>query len=186
MKKIVIIATALFLYGVSAFAQEKPFSVNAGYLASKISVSVSGLSGSVDFNGFFAGVGYDFALPADGNAIEAGAYWDFKTVKAGGESSSVLYLRIPVHYRYSTPLNESLSLFVSAGPSVNVGLLGEDDPFEEDGLKRVHLQLGAAAGLEINDTYFVKIGYDYGITKAMDIDVTNRINAFQIGVGLRF
>ncbi|MBQ9184751.1 MAG: porin family protein [Bacteroidales bacterium] len=188
MKKVLAVIFAVVLFsGVSSFAQEKsPWSVNAGYLNSTISVSQSGVSASIDFNGFFAGVAYDIPLNVENNAIQLGAYWDFKTAKAGGQSSSVHFLRIPVHYKYSTPLNETVSLFISAGPSINVGLFGEDEPFEDGGLKRVNVQIGAAAGLEFNNRFFIKLGYDYGVTKGMDLDVTNRINAFQIGVGLCF
>lgn len=45
-------------------AQGIKWSVEGGYLGSKVSVSVPGVSGSVDFNGFYAGVGADFAMKA--------------------------------------------------------------------------------------------------------------------------
>ncbi len=189
MKKFLTVFFAtMLLSGVIATAQTRSWSVNAGYLSSALSVSAGALSASLDLNGFFVGVACDLPTSSAESTIQIGANWDIKSASLGDESATVHYLRVPVFTKYTHPVNDGMALFFGAGPSFNFGIYGGDDAFasEDGGLYRFHLQLGAAVGMVFSDKFIVKIGYDYGLTKAMRADVSNRINALQIGVGLKF
>ena len=84
MKKFfAFVVASMLLSGAAMQAQDIKWSVEGGYLGSKVSVSVSGVSGSVDFNGFYAGVGADFAMKAENLSIASGLFWDYKSMDLG-------------------------------------------------------------------------------------------------------
>ena len=206
MKKFfAFVVASMLLSGAAMQAQDIKWSVEGGYLGSKVSASVSGVSGSVDFNGFYAGVGADFAMKAENLSIASGLFWDYKSMDLGIGDLKANYLRIPVQLKYTHPVSESFKFFVSAGPSVNIGTFGKakanelasmygiddadasnDKVFGKDALKRIHVQVGANIGVVISDKFIISLGYDYGLTKGMDVGFTNRINAIKIGVGYSF
>ena len=190
MKKLLIVSL-LLAASLSAFAQKNSISFNAGYLVSGINGSASGQGYSaelsIDFNGFYIGADYNFALPGFPAFIQTGLNWDYKVAKVNNLSEYANYIRIPVHFKYKFPMGTTVNGFVSGGPSVNVGLFGENsDTFKEGGLNRIHVQLGITAGLEIMSHFIIKLGYDYGVTKAEDIGMSNRIDTLQLGVGYLF
>ncbi len=207
MKKFfAIVIASLLLGGVSMQAQGIKWSVEGGYLGSKVSVSVSGVSGSVDFNGFYAGVGADFAMKAENLSIASGLFWDYKSMDLGVGDVKANYIRVPVQLKYTYPAAEGIKLFASAGPSINVGTFGkadvnpnyiyddyddttdpyDDNAFGKDALKRIHVQLGLSVGIVISEQFIISLGYDYGLTKGVDVNLTNRVNAFKVGVGYSF
>ena len=201
MKKLFVIFAALVIGAASMNAQNAKWSVEAGYLGSKVSMSDRGISASVDFNGFYAGVGYEIPIPIVSSAISTGLFWDYKCVDQAAGKIKANYLRVPVHYAYSLPAGETTRIFVSAGPSINVGTFGstsankdyfdddieyDDKVFGKNALCRVHVQIGVAAGIVFSEKFKITLGYDYGITKGMDYPISNRINALKIGVGYCF
>ncbi|MBO6223188.1 MAG: porin family protein [Bacteroidales bacterium] len=182
MKRFIIIAALLFI-GYSASAQ---FKVNAGYLNSKVTAKESGISASVSGNGFFAGVLYEMPVGGIGLKIEPGLNFDYIKFKAAGESSAVYYLRAPLHLNYSFEIADMATLFLGAGPSVIFGVGGDDEPFEDGGMKRFDLQLGALAGVRIAEHFEIRAGYDWGLLKAEDLDIKNHRNAVTVGVAYTF
>lgn len=201
MKKLIVLFAALVIGAASMNAQNSQWSVEAGYLGSKVSMSTNGVSASVDFNGFYAGVGYDIPISIESSVISTGLFWDYKCVDQAAGKVKANYLRVPVHYAYYIPASETARFFISAGPSINVGTFGstsankdyfnddddyDDKVFGKNALNRIHVQIGVAAGIVFSEKFKITLGYDYGLTKGMDYPVSNRINSLKIGVGYCF
>ena len=201
MKKLIVLFAAIIFGAASLNAQNAQWSVEAGYLGSKVSMSANGVSASVDFNGFYAGVGYDIPIPIESSVISTGLFWDYKCIDLAAGKVKANYLRVPVHYAYYIPASETVRFFISAGPSINVGTFGstsankdyfdDDDDFDDkvfgkNALNRIHVQIGVAAGIVFSEKFKISLGYDYGVTKGMDYPASNRINSLKIGVGYCF
>lgn len=182
MKKFLVIVALLFI-GYSASAQ---FKVNAGYLNSRLSYKASGISASIDGNGFFAGVLCEIPVGGIGLGFEPGLNFDYLKFKAAGESQALYYLRAPLHLNFSLELSHAASIFVGAGPSVIFGVGGDDEPFGDGGMNRFDLQLGALVGIRLVKHLEIRAGYDWGLLKAEDSEIKNHRNAVNVGLAYAF
>ncbi|MBR6465322.1 MAG: porin family protein [Bacteroidales bacterium] len=182
MKKLFIFLALMFI----AYSASAQFKVNAGYLNSKITFSESGISASLKGNGFYAGVLYDVAVGDNGFSFEPGLNFDYINFEAGGESSAVYYLRAPLHFNYALEVSDAAKLIFGAGPSLNVGLGGEDEPFGDGGFNRFDLHLGGLLGVRIGEHFEIRAGYDFGLLKAVDEDVKNHRNSVTVGLAYSF
>ncbi|MBR3303529.1 MAG: outer membrane beta-barrel protein [Bacteroidales bacterium] len=182
MKKFLILFVFLIV-GYSASAQLK---VNAGYLNSKISAKSSGISTSMNGNGVYAGLLYELALGQSGLVFEPGVNVDYVKFKVLGESESLLYLRAPLHLNYKFDVSSAASFFIGAGPSVVVGVWGEDEPFGDGGMKPIELQIGALLGVRLVEHFEIRAGYDWGVLKAFDSDVKSHRNSLTVGLAYTF
>lgn len=182
MKKLLVLAALLFI-GYSASAQ---FKVNAGYLHSRMSFKKSSITTSFNGNGFYAGALYEIPVGEIGLKAEPGLNFDYIKYKPAHKSYAVYYLRAPIHLNYSFEVADIASIFLGAGPSVIFGVGGDDDPFDNGGMKRFDLQLGALAGVRFAEHFELRAGYDFGLLKAADSDVKNHRNAFTVGLAYVF
>lgn len=181
-KQLFFMLVAFLLIGYSASAQ---FKINVGYLNSKLSYSESGISLGVKGNGFYAGFLYEIPT-GSGFSVEPGVNFDYLSFKVLDESTSVYWLRVPLHLNYTIDVADNVALFLGAGPSFAIGLGGEDKPFGEDGLKRFDLQVGGLAGICVLNGLELRVGYDWGVLKAQDVNVSNHRNAFTVGLAYAF
>ena len=182
-KQFFFMLVAFLLIGYSASAQ---FKINAGYLNSKISYSESGLSLDVKGDAFYAGFLYEIPT-GSGFSIEPGVNFDYISFKVLDESTSVYYLRVPLHLNYTVDVADKVALFLGAGPSFAIGLGGKDKPFKgEESLNRFDLQVGGLAGIRVLNSLELRVGYDWGILKAEDVDVSNHRNGFTVGLAYVF
>lgn len=185
MKKIILTLALAAMAATSAFAQ---LSVGAGYVNSTLTNKVSdNKSTDTALNGAY--VNANFTLPiAGGLKLVPGVVFSY----IGGESSSNLgsiikgtvtrsemNLSIPVNVTYGVDLGKSLSAFVFAGPTVDLGCLaslkGEVESILGSGSKdadlygensnygRFDVLVGGGAGVDIAKIIRLTVGYNYGV-----------------------
>ena len=185
MKKIILTIAVAALAATSAFAQ---FSVGAGY-ARTSSTAKSGSTTSKEdpLNGFYAG--FDYGVNIAGSfKVTPGVYFSMFTGQTDYSVGSLantkatrteMYLNIPVNFSYSFPLGSSVSAFVFAGPTANVGLSDKlkidvntvvgggsssyDVYKENSDYKRFDIMIGGGAGIDIVNKVRVSVGYNYGL-----------------------
>lgn len=188
MKKVFILIAILAISFVSVNAQQKlRWGITGGMNVS--SFSITGFDSRI---GFHLGAKAELGLPQ----VTNGAYMDFGALlslkgaqinggSVGGLNFNPYYLEVPVHIGYKYAVNESFSLFGSAGPYLAIGLFGNasgkvntgDDVessegsepiFGEGALKRFDFGLGLKAGAEFNQKFQISIGYDWGLIETLE------------------
>lgn len=209
MKKIltVLAASAMMLISMSASAQ---FSVGAGYLNSSAKTKTGNTVTSSPMNGFYAGGEY-LISEGSGFGVSAGAYFEYlmsnksysSFIASAETKTRESYLDIPVHFNYSVDLPHALRAYVFAGPDFSIGLSSKveasasiggisssgelTDMYDDMGLKRFDILMGAGAGVDYNDMLRFKIGYDLGLLNRIDSDNSSlKRNLLHVGVAFLF
>lgn len=210
MKKIatVILAAAMLLSGVNAFAQA---SVGAGYVNSTDRTKVGNTLSTSATNGFYAGVGYTLPL-AGGLNVTPGLNY-MMLLSSGADAIGPLglkgdlqehYLNIPVRFDYGAELAPGVRGFVYAGPTLSFGLASStkltasiagysaDKVFDNysDGSDygRMDVLLGGGIGVDVNKIRFT-VGYDCGLLNRYTGSATNTArhrNQLTAGLALLF
>ena len=209
MKKIILIAVTLLL-GLQANAQ---LVVKGGYAfgLDRGRLKETKVNATLPQNGFFAGAEYQIALPfVDGLSFLPGAYINFLfSGKDGidGVYSTGTYtdisLSIPLYVAYSQYINDAVTLFGFAGPSLQFGLskaaysnygsgqtnrmnyYSNESPYT---FNRTMLLLGVGVGADLFERFRVSAGLDFGLTPFFNGELYrfSRPLQFKLGVGYKF
>lgn len=183
MKKMIVVAAAMLLACATSFAQ---FNFNLGYVNSVETTKVNSDKYASGLNGFTAGFGYALEL-ADDFYFTPGVNYVFITGSSAENFGGVLslkgdvteqYVNIPMTLSYDFEISRGAKLFVFAGPTASLGLTSSTkvtanilgyakdtkvDNYKDDDYKRFDVMVGGGAGLKLNDSYGIKVGYDYGL-----------------------
>ncbi len=201
MKKIIatIAAAAIAMMGVSAFAQ---ISVGAGYLNSPEKLKVNSNTSTVNLNGFYVGGAYNIEI-YNGIGMAPGLYFSYLGKKDSNEflkgDLNETYLTVPVMFNYGLELAPAAKLSFYAGPSFALGLSSKEkieaagisktiDVYDtDDNYQRFDVLLGVGAALDIQDTFRISVGYDWGaIDRNGDSAGTLHRNQLHAGVAYLF
>ncbi len=166
MKKFFLVAVATLISAVGFAQAEKGFrfGVNAG-------MTISTRTGVGEY-GPDAGIGYEFGAIAEYNFNEklylgSGLNFINKANKYGegeySETVSGTYLTLPIHIGYRFSVAEDWYLHGQAGPSIGIGLWGDEDWFGDEGFNRFALGLGAKIGAEYKK-FQLNFGINYDLT----------------------
>ena len=195
MKKILTLVTILFamLIGLNANAQ----SFNIGYENSVYSVRDGGSSLNMNGNGMYLGVDYD--MPVSGDLVfTPGLFVDYVNYNLyGSVHGNAFYLRVPLHLKYAYRLDNMFELFGTAGPALSYALGGKiryheggisyTEQFFDEYDQRFDIPLGLEIGANINKTFKLTFGYDFGLlNQAKDADFKLVRNVFRAGIGYNF
>lgn len=160
--------------------------------------------------GFHLGVSYD--LPISKNlplSLETGLYattkgWKFKEDfwdgrYSGDMKTNLFYLQIPVLVGYTFTLTENFQLKPFAGFTLNYGVSGKEKidglsvsvfKKDEDGnpyMKRGDIGFKIGVGANIFSTYYLGLGYEFGVMNATKEDDSKIKNScFSLSVGYNF
>jgi len=195
MKKILTLVTILFamLIGLNANAQ----SLNIGYENSVYSVRDGGSSLNMNGNGMYLGVDYDM-LVSDNLVFTPGLFVDYVNYNLyGNVQGNAFYLRVPLHLKYAYRLDNMFELFGTAGPALSYALGGKiryheggisyTEQFFDESDQRFDIPLGLEIGANINKTFKLTFGYDFGLlNQAKDADFKLVRNVFRAGIGYNF
>lgn len=196
MKKFLTLITVLisiFIGMQNTFAQ----SINVGYVNSSYVVKDGGSSFSMNGNGIYAGFDYDYSLD-NSLYLNPGVYFDFIDYNVYGNlHGTAFYVRVPIHLKYMYTLDNALTVFATAGPSLTYALGGKikyheggiaySENFFDEYDQRFDIPLGLEVGLNINRLYKVVVGYDFGLlNQAKDDDYKLVKNMFHVGLGYNF
>ena len=128
---------------------------------------------------------------------QKGVAWDGIMSNGGDLKANPGYIEIPIHVGYRYSFNDKFSLFADFGPYFAVGVSGE---YKADGYtsesfydcsipdlngKSFDMVLGASGGAEYSNIQ-LRIGYDFGLTKAFDATDSAKNRNFYVGVGYMF
>ena len=110
--------------------------------------------------------------------------------------STPYYLHLPIHLGYKLKVGRNVSLFLDAGPYLNVGLFGQmkqiaslpgepdivtvssHNMFKEGVMPRFDWGVGFRAGVEIARHVQIAIGYDWGMTKTYQHNPDTKFRTF--------
>lgn len=211
MKKIFVLAATLLMTASLAMAQE--LSVNAGYIFSTLSETSGNQGNKESTSGVSLGASYNIPI-ADNLGIAPGLYYSLLTGQGSGSlllglaNTTVKFsehaINLPVHLNYTIGVSRHANLYLFAGPTFQVGLsskykaeaaipilnLGAKtviDNYEDLDMNRFNIFLGGGAGMDLNSTIRVTVGFDYGLLNLSKNDnvKSNRYN-LKIGVAYLF
>ena len=203
MKKILssVLVASLMLLTTSAFAQ---FSVGAGYVNSKTTLSSGSSTYSAPSNGFYAG--FDYNVPVgDILGLSAGVNFEYlmsKDYKLAGVINGDFkeqYINVPVRINAGMNFGDGIRFLVFAGPTFSYGLAGpweagagpvsvKGDVYKDNGWNRFDVLVGGGAGLELMDKIRLTVGYDLGMFNRLPEDSNDKVsrNRLHAGIALLF
>lgn len=170
MKKLFLVAAAVFAFSYSSQAQDVRFGATAGYLNARGSVKADGVSISASESGFYIGAVADFNVAENFNIQP-------ELLFAVVDESNGLMLPILGKFAISEKFN------LQAGPQLVFSL--EDTP--ED-FSSVEFDLAGGIGYDIDDDFFIEARYTFQINNSYtgSEDVKVRSNYLTVGVGYKF
>ncbi len=201
----------MLVASTSLFAQERPFSVEAGWLHSNVSAE-----GSLKLDGAYAGLNYAFDISDEkGFYFTPGLLLEYQkstTYRNKSKDYSYYYdefaLNIPLMIGYKVNLGSDTDtrFFVNAGPLFYFGFVGDlnyktlssgnkvrvnlykmDEYLVGSKMGRIDIQIGANTGVDFGGWLKVLVGCDYGLVNRMRVDGTNaRTFRFYVGGGFCF
>ncbi|NAS30219.1 outer membrane beta-barrel protein [Flavobacteriaceae bacterium R38] len=176
MKKLFIVALAMFGFVSLTNAQSVKFGVKAGANFSNFDVDTSFGSGSPEgATSFYAGVLVDLGI-SEKIHIQPEALYSIE----GAEDADVTFIDIPVMLKYY--IIDGLN--VQGGPQFGILVDAEGGT---DGLKTANFSLNLGAAYEFPVGFFIDGRYNFGLSNISDvsgIDLNTR--GLQLGVGYRF
>lgn len=196
MKKILTLITILFsmFIGMQNISAQ---SINVGYVNSTYTVSESGVSTQMNGNGMYFGADYDYPV-ATNLLFNPGIFVDYvKYHLYGNLYGNAFYLRVPLHVKYAYRLDNMFELFGTAGPALSYALGGKvryheggisyTENFFDNSDQRFDIPLGLEIGANINKTFKLTLGYDFGLLNQIkDVDYRFTRNVFRAGIGYNF
>ena len=197
MKKILILILSLAL-GVQTFGQVY---IDAGYVQSKINYkgfyNTTNMTGvNLNGNGGFFGIGTDVKLPRLSQlTLSPGFYVNITNYDLYDVNLIEYFINIPVHIKYTYPMDKSSKIFISAGPSVLYSLGGKQKEHYLGDILRTKaldggdfdVQLGIAGGVSIAQNLRFFCGYDFGLlNQTREIKLKATRNTFHLGIGYIF
>ena len=186
--------------GTEAFAQ---ISVGAGYSNVTQKIEATGLNKDINMHGLYAGMDYNIAL-TENIGIMPGIYYEFSNGSADkllniGNASTLLkgrleehFIDIPVKFSFSIPYQGS-RFFAYAGPTACIGVsskikgdvkvLGFElkgdvlDMYDKDIFESLDFMLGGGIGVDLNNTFRITAGYNWGMFNRIKEDSNTAQNA---------
>ncbi len=149
--------------------------------------------------GFYFGVCHNFATsPLEGLSFEPGVYLvhygkTFSYLGYAENEYRANYLAIPVNIKYTIEAGSDMTFSCMTGPRFNIGIGGNmfsrGDTYM--GLKLTDAQWGIGGALTYSEAIQFRIGYDFGLTKAVKIkgnsaDPKIFRNVLHVGVAFNF
>lgn len=185
-------AATMLLLGTQAKAQ---VSVGGGFVNTSFSGPDAGIWSDVSLPGFYFGASYNIAFSAlEGLTFEPGVYFQHfgKTAEFGGFKLENLsfranYISVPLNLQYALVDTNDIGLGLYTGPRFNFGFIGNAFDKTRLGFKNVDAQWGVGAALTIAQAVQVRLGYDFGLDKAVKdaewgSNLKVRRNALHVGV----
>ena len=196
MKKllsIIIILVSMFVGMQNTYAQ----SVSIGYVNSAYTVNEGSASTAMNGNGLYLGADYDYAF-ASNLSLNPGVFIDYVNYNVyRNVHGNAFYVRVPIHVKYSYQLDNMIELFGTAGPSLTYALGGKTR-YHDGGISyseklfdeydnRFDIPLGLQIGANLNKTFKVTLGYDFGLlNQAKEVNYKLVKNIFHAGIGYNF
>ncbi|MBQ7222416.1 MAG: outer membrane beta-barrel protein [Bacteroidales bacterium] len=198
MKKLILTLVAITVTSVASFAQVV---FTAGYTHDIFTASVkeTGFQEKVPGNGAFLKGAYQFPI-ARNTFLEGGLRLDYVGVKGSRilteYKETWLYAGIPLMVSAKAPVGSELNIGFSVGPTLNIGLLSEEqvyvngqktgDPlnkFDYDGISRFDILVGANLYLELFNQFRINVGYDLGtFNTSKESNLKRRFSRLNIGL----
>lgn len=169
---------SLFL-GVSSFAQNVDFGIQAGYTNVQIEATAEGTQISENASGYYLGFLADFKFSENWHLQPSVNYFN-------AEDSN--FLSIPVLVQYYI---QNSGFYFQAGPQGTIVL--EDNPVTNT----FGLDAAFGAGYQITENFFIEARYGIELTnrynsesmeyaEQYDVDLDSGINTLMVGVGYKF
>lgn len=205
MKKILLI---LFVcVSTISYAQDFKYGLVGGYNHSAPSahegkpgfhIGVKGELGLIKQSGLYL----DFELLYSSQNWQSGTYYDSDNKTSTNFKYSPAYLQIPVRLGYRFSLGDNVKLLINAGPYASIGLHGKSkvtssvenveninksDVFNNTGLERFDMGIGARVGVELYNHFQLIGGYDCGfINTDSNINLKNKNRGWALSVAYMF
>ena len=163
-------------------------------------------------NGFFGG--FSLMLPIYQNiSLVPGAYYSYLTkedVTSFGPISGTLtveehYITIPLYLKFTVPVSQNFSVFVTGGPRFAAGIISStsgkgtvsgllptdvdiDNYKDDDTYSRYDLQLGAGGGIELLRNIQLQVTYNWGMLNKYigDAGVIRKRNVLELSASFYF
>lgn len=201
----------MLVASTSLFAQERPFSVEAGWLHSNVKAGES-----IKFDGVYLGLNHAFDISDErgffftpGLMLEYQKSTTWRNKTLGYKYYSDEYaLNIPLMFGYKVDLNADggTRFFVNAGPLFYYGFVGDltyqslnssekvrvnlykmDEYIPGSKTGRIDIQIGANAGVDIGGWLKLLVGCDYGLLNRIEYDYEKgKVFRFYVGGGFCF
>ena len=185
MKKIltIISVAAAMLVSVNSNAQSQ-----WGFGGGFISGSFTGKDNPdlKSFPGFYLGIDRNWAFSSlEGLSLDPGVNF----VYMSKDKKRLPSIQIPVNIKYSFELAPDFTFSAFTGPVFNFGMTSngysKDDLIYGGRLKKWNAQWDLGAEITYSQSISLRIGYNFGMTKAFHLDGEDpkiRFNGFQIGL----
>lgn len=149
---------AMVLFAGKANAQ---ITLHAGYQNASFDLNYNGETESIGLGGFYAGATYDIDLGMASIYVTPGAEFSYCSYNKNELSFNQGDLRLRLWGRWNKNLSEEIVFGVFAGPSFNIGILGDvyDDKNE---ITRFDLGLTFGAQIRYNNIG-IEGGYNLGL-----------------------
>lgn len=178
MFKKAILVFSLFV-GLSSFAQNVDFGIQAGYTNVNIEVTAQGAQVSEDASGFHVGFLTDFQLFENLHLQPSVNYFSAEDTD---------FLSVPILVQYYI---ENSGFYLQAGPQGTIVL--EDNP----ATNAFGLDAAFGAGYHITENFFIEARYGIELTNRYssdsrdyadqyDVDLDGGVNTLMVGVGYKF
>ena len=221
MKKftLLVLLALTTMLSASSYAQIR-WSVTGGYALGTFTASENGFSLSSNDNGFYAGILGDILTEIPHVTGEKGLTYSYLQDKTSSLTSistgngerlsfvkeSIHFLNLPFKAKYSLPVSEHFGIFLLGGPTLAIGLDGNQKYLsvnysmgyraqekniplfgEDGGLNRLDLKLGIGGGVTLYDWLELRVGYDWGLLNiASKTDISSHVHYFHAGIAIKF
>lgn len=170
----IAVAAVMMTFATNSFAQMQ---VGAGYLRGLDEISISSVTSDISSNGVYAGFSYNLPI-VGGLGVAPGLYYSFMFSNDSYQNIADAHIRehfanVPVYLNYKFGLGANSSLFIYAGPTVQLGLVstvktsvlglsGTIDRYKDNDYSRTNILVGGGIGLNLNKIQ-ISLGYDQGL-----------------------
>jgi hypothetical protein len=171
-----VLIVAMVFVTTSASAQ---FGVKLGYVATQNLIKGGNVNESGMQVGVLAGINYDVPLTG-GLSMRPGVNYIYVGANVEDERERDHTLAIPIDLKWAFDLGYEKSLYVTAGPKANIGLLFENniygDVYKGGMYNRFDLQLGLGMGMQTGPL-LLELGFDMGLMNRINKEFLNGADA---------
>ncbi|HLT52486.1 MAG TPA: porin family protein [Flavobacteriaceae bacterium] len=169
MKRFFLMA-AVAVFGFSVSAQEVSFGVTGGFLSGSQKVESGGFEATASESGFYIGGVADISVSEKFHVQPEVVFASIKDFSS---------IQVPIMAKYYVA--EGLNL--QAGPQIGFHFEETGDDFSS-----FNFSLGAGAGYDIDENFFVEARYAFQLNDYYtgDADASSKINFLSVGVGYKF